>query len=119
LVQGRRFPRRLQGAGGKGSALQMGERSGSCAWGRASRPMCDGHSPKILLISRSQKRRNQTRRPLLSLGYARLKPNRSASNGFTRRFSPSARQEYGQEKFLMKRGRIPRDTKSPPSVVLR
>jgi hypothetical protein len=37
--------------------------------------MCDGHSPKILLVSRSRDRRNETRRPLISLGYARLKPN--------------------------------------------
>ena len=60
---------------GKGSAFQLGERSGTRAWERASRPMCDGHSPKILLISRSRERRNETRRPLMSLGYARLKPN--------------------------------------------
>ena len=33
-------------SGGKGSALQLGERSGSRAWERASRPMCDGHSRK-------------------------------------------------------------------------
>jgi hypothetical protein len=31
--------------------------------------------PKILLVSRSRERRNETRRPLISLGYARLKPN--------------------------------------------
>ena len=36
--------------------------------------MSDGHSSKILLISRSQKGRNETRRPLISLGYARLIP---------------------------------------------
>jgi hypothetical protein len=37
--------------------------------------MCDGHSPKILLISRAQEGRNETHRPLISLGYGRLKPN--------------------------------------------
>jgi hypothetical protein len=37
--------------------------------------MCDGHSPKILLISRSRERRNEIHRPLIPLGYARLKPN--------------------------------------------
>ena len=59
---------------GKGSTLQLGERKGSRAWAGVAanvrRPF-----PKILLISRSQERRNETRRPLISLGYARLKPN--------------------------------------------
>jgi hypothetical protein len=72
---GRRFLRRLQGAEARAAPSNSRERSGSHAWGRASRPMCDGHSPKILLISRSRDRRNETRRPLISLGYARLKPN--------------------------------------------
>ena len=45
-MQGRHRPRRLQGVEGKGSALQLGERSGSRAWGRASQPMCAGHSQK-------------------------------------------------------------------------
>jgi hypothetical protein len=31
--------------------------------------------PKILLVSRSYEGRNETHRPLMSLGYARLKPN--------------------------------------------
>jgi hypothetical protein len=31
--------------------------------------------PTILLVSRSRDRRNETRRPLMSVGYARLKPN--------------------------------------------
>jgi hypothetical protein len=59
---------------GRGQRPLTGDRSGSRACERASRP-CDGHSPKILLISRSRERRNETRRPLISLGYARLKPN--------------------------------------------
>ena len=104
----------------KGSALQMGDRSGSCAWERASRPMSDGHSSKILLISRSQKGRNETRRPLISLGYARLKPNPVGQQRLRSTIFPFGPQESSQEKFLMKRGdRIPRDTKSPPSAVLR
>ena len=60
---------------GKGSALQLKGakrvlRLGAGAAANVRRPF-----PKILLISRSQKRRNETRRPLISLGYARLKPN--------------------------------------------
>jgi hypothetical protein len=37
--------------------------------------MCDGHSPKILLHLALLRGRNETHRPLMSLGYARLKPN--------------------------------------------
>jgi hypothetical protein len=71
---GRRFPRPPSRSGGEGGVLQLRSEAG-LAWERASRPMCDGHSPKILLVSRSRDRRNETRRPLISLGYARLKPN--------------------------------------------
>jgi hypothetical protein len=37
--------------------------------------MCDGHSPKILLHLALLRGRNETHRLLISLGYARLKPN--------------------------------------------
>jgi hypothetical protein len=36
--------------------------------------MHDGYSQKSF-VSRSRERRNETRRPLISLGYARLNPN--------------------------------------------
>jgi hypothetical protein len=66
---GRRFPRRLQGAGqGQRPPTQGSE--ADLALGNVRRPF-----PKILLISRSRERRNETRRPLISLGYARLKPS--------------------------------------------
>src|ERR1700722_7783263 len=60
-------------SGGKVGALQMGRkwvsRLGAGVAANVRRPF-----PKILLVSRSRERRNGTRRPLISLGYAQLKP---------------------------------------------
>jgi len=62
-------------SGGKGGAIQLKgakrvPRLGAGVAANVRRPL-----PKILLVSRSRDRRNETRRPLISLGYARLKPN--------------------------------------------
>ena len=75
MVQGRRFPQLLQGAVARAAPSNWGtkevSRLGVGVAANVLRPF-----PKILLISRSRERRNETRRPLISLGCARLKPNR-------------------------------------------
>ena len=58
---------------GKGSALQPKGAKRVLRLGAGI--TANVRRPKILLISRSRERRNETRRPLISLGYARLKPN--------------------------------------------
>ena len=84
---------------GKGSALRLGDRSGSCAWERASRPMCDGHSRKSFS---SRALRKAATRPV-ARSYPSvmrgLSPTRSASNGCTRRFSPSAPKNKAKKSF--------------------
>ena len=62
-------------SGGKSGAFQLGgakrvSRLGAGVAANVRRPF-----PKILLVSRSLEGRNETHRPLISLGYARLKPN--------------------------------------------
>jgi hypothetical protein len=58
----------------KDSALQS-ERKADLAFGSGRRGYVPRPFPKTLLVSRSHKGRNDTHRPLRSLGCARLKPN--------------------------------------------
>ena len=87
----RPFPRGSKERG-KGSALQLGSERG-LALGGGRRGQCATAIPKIPLISRSRDRRNETRRPLISLGYARLKPNPVGQQRLHSTISPSALQE--------------------------
>ena len=78
---------------GRGQRPPTEERSGSRAWERASRPMCDGHSRKSFssrALEIAATRPVARSYPSVMRG---LSPTRSASNGCTRRFSPSAPQE--------------------------
>ena len=77
---------------GKGGTLQLG-RKGFRAWERAPRPICDGHSRKSFssrALESAATRPVARSYPSVMRG---LSPTRSASNGCTRRFSPSAPQE--------------------------
>jgi hypothetical protein len=64
--------------------------------------------------------RNETRRPLISLGYARLKPNPVGQQRLHSTIFPFGPPKIRPRKFSNEKGgRIPRDTKSPPPAVLR
>jgi hypothetical protein len=92
-VQGRRcFPRRLQGAGQgqrppTGGAKRV-SRLGAGVAANVRRPF-----PKVVLISRYQKAATRPVARSYPSVMRGLSPTRSASNGCTRRFSPSAPQE--------------------------
>jgi hypothetical protein len=97
-----------------------GREAGFHAWGRTSRRTCDGHSPKSLLISRLQGR-SETHRPLISLGYGRLKPNPVGRQRLRSTIFPFGplKKIKAMKSFYEEGDRIPREPKSPPSVVLR
>jgi hypothetical protein len=106
-------------SGARAAPSNSRERSGSCAWERAPRPMCDGRSRKSFssrALESAATRPVARSYPSVMRG---LSPTRSASNGCTRRFSPSAPKNKAKKSSHEEGGRIPRDTKSPPSAVLR
>ncbi len=72
--QGRRCPRRLRAVSAKTAPSNRGSKA-DLAFGGGRRGYVPRPFPKTLLVSRSYEGRNETHRPLMSLGYARLKPN--------------------------------------------
>jgi hypothetical protein len=118
--QGRRCPPRLRAASAKTAPSNRSVKRISHL-GAGVAAMCHGHSRRpfssraltkaaTIPIARSC--------PSVMRG---LSPTRSASNGYARRFSPSAppKELKAKKSFLRKGGRIPRETKSPPYAVLR
>ena len=72
--QGRRCPRRLRAVSAKTAPSNRGSKA-DLAFGGGRRGYVPRPFPKTLLVSRSYEGRNETHRPLMSLGCARLKPN--------------------------------------------
>ena len=118
-VQGRRFPRRLQGAGARAAPSNWGSERG-LALGSGRRGQCATAIPRKSFSSRALRGRNETRRPLISLGYARLKPNPVGQQRLHSTIFPFGPPRIRPRKVSHEKGgRIPRETKSPPSAVLR
>ena len=118
--QGRRCPRRLRAVSAKTAPSNRGSKA-DLAFGGGRRGYVPRPFPKTLLVSRSYEGRNETHRPLMSLGYARLKPNPVGQQRLRSTIFPFGppKELKAKKSFLRKGGRIPRETKSPPSAVLR